>query len=42
MNAGYAFINIKDKKGVKEFYNNYNGKHWRENINARVLFSLYF
>ena len=38
MNAGYAFINMLDKHRVKEFYNHYNGKRWRENLNARVFY----
>lgn len=36
MNAGYAFINFKEMSSVKEFYNHFNGKRWRRNINARV------
>jgi hypothetical protein len=37
LNAGYAFINFKEKVNVKEFYNYFNGKRWRANLIAKVL-----
>jgi hypothetical protein len=41
MNAGYAFINFKAKTSVKEFYNYFNGKRWRANLNAKVDYFCY-
>lgn len=41
VNPGYAFINLKTKSYLKDFYNYFNGRRWKHNPGSKVQTLIY-